>query len=74
MISVPFDKISEINVLPEKKTFLIRLKSGKHLNGTYLKFDEKQEGTIDGFSGVSNEGGFFVNIENIKRVDFNTKQ
>lgn len=74
LISVPFGKISEINVLPEKKTFIVKLKSGKHLNGTYLKFDEKQEGTIDGFSGVSNEGGFFVNIEYIKRVEFNTKQ
>lgn len=73
-VSVPFEKIKTINFLPDNKSISIILRSGKKINGIFSKYDEKQKGTIEGISGVSDKGGFFINLEYIKAVEFNTKQ
>lgn len=73
-VSVPFEKINTLEFLPNNKSISISLRSGKSINGIISKYDEKQKGTIDGISGVSDKGGFFINIEYIKAVNFNTNR
>ncbi len=66
-ISVPFASIATATVAPETSALELTLKSGKSTVGTFEPHDENKTGTLDGFSGVCEEGGFFVAVEQIKQ-------
>lgn len=70
-LSVPFEKISKVEIFPKKGAIDLTLKSGQNIKGDFQPHDERKKGTIDGMSGICDEGGFFISIEHIKEYRIN---
>jgi hypothetical protein len=69
-LSVPFNRIRKIEFLPDNQSIKIEMRTGKTIQGTCVRNDVKKKGTIEGFSGVCPEGGFFTGIQYIQSILF----
>lgn len=70
LLTVPFENIKTIEFGPESKVD-VTLKNGKSATG---KLSDEGGAGVDGFTGLCDEGEFFINPEQVKSIEFGAAQ
>lgn len=70
LLTVPFENIKTIEFGPGSKVD-VTLKNGKSATG---KLSDEDNAGVDGFTGLCDEGEFFINPEHVKAIEFGAAQ
>jgi len=70
LLTVPFENLKTIEFGPEGKVDVM-LKNGKSATG---KLSDEDDAGVDGFTGLCDEGEFFINPDHVKSIEFGATQ